>query len=314
MHKLENSYGKCTFDAWHTSAERHGDPDARSKDLRFSRTDTAAADRNLWPVESFRELVERVAFLGSMNKRMTLLYRGQRRDVAPAPVIARDTWTCFGSDEEIGISGAREHYWKELAWVGRRVYEICRSDGFGLPRWRGIRDTREVQWAVIQHYGLWPTPLLDLTSSLRAAASFAVGMEPGSPKAPRTGFVYVAGMPHTTGSISYDLDEQLVLARLQSACPPIAKRPHYQDGFLVGRFPINELADAQGNKSSLINRLVAKFRVWDAGSFWTDDPVMSEAALLPLDDPLLERFLIEFGTDAEQSLRSRAFAAAGGPP
>jgi FRG domain len=302
MYKLESSYGKSTFDVWCK---------ARSSDLRGTRTDTAAADCNVWPVETFRELVERVAFLGSMNKRLTLFYRGQRRDVAPSPVIFRQEWTCFDSDEQLTIGAARPRYWDELQRIGHDVYEICRTEKFGLPRWRGLRDTREVQWAVVQHYQLWPTPLLDLTSSLRAAASFAMGLEAGRSNAPRTGFVYVVGMPHSTGSISYDLDEQLVLARLQSACPPIAKRPHYQDGFLVGRFPIYELTDSHARKSSLINRLVAKFKLSDAGSFWTDDPVMGEPALLPLDDPLLERFRAEFGSAAEGSLRARALTASG---
>jgi hypothetical protein len=300
MHQLESSYGKRTFDVWLRSKQR---------DLRDTMTDTETADGALWAVRSFRELIERVAFLGSMNKRLVLLYRGQRRNVAPGPMIFRDSWICFDSEQRFPIGEARPRYWAELQRIGREVYKICKADDFGLPRWRGLRDTREVQWAVVQHYGLWPTPLLDLTSSLRAAASFAMAFEPGKPDAPRTGFLYVVGVPHTTGSISYDLDEQLVLARLQSACPPIARRPHYQDGYLVGRFPIYDLTDSVARKSSLVNRLVAKFELSDAGSFWTDEQVMPESALLPLDDPLLERFRAAFGGDAKGSLLARASAA-----
>jgi hypothetical protein len=301
MYRLEPSYGKATYDEWVRT---------RPDDLSATRTGPAEADRHLWRVASFHELVECVAFLGSMNKRLTLLYRGQREDVAPSPVIFRDDWTCFGSEERIRIgAGRRRFYWDELDRVGRRVFEICRSAPFGLPRWRGLRDTREVQWAVVQHYGLWPTPLLDLTSSLRAAASFAMGLEEGTPRAPRKGYVHVVGMPATTGSISYDLDEQLVLARLQSACPPVAKRPHYQDGFLVGRFPIYELDAAVAAKSTLTRRLVAKFQLTDRGRFWTDDPVMRASALLPLDDPLLRRFQEEFGDDAKDTLAARASRA-----
>lgn len=306
MHKLDGSYGKASFDAWFES---------RLSDLRTTKTDTVTADRNVWVVASFRDLVERVAFLGSMNKRLTLLYRGQRRDVAPAPVIFRESWSCFDSNEQFTIGPARQHYWDELQHIGQRVYEICGTEAFGLPRWRGLRGTREVQWAVVQHYELWPTPLLDLTSSLRAAASFAMGLEAGSAEAPRAGFLYVVGMPHPTGSISYDLDEQLVLARLQSACPPVAKRPHYQDGFLVGRFPMSDPAgslakmSSLAKRSSLVNRLVAKFKLVDGGAFWGDDPVMGDRALLPQDDPLLERFRTEFGAESPDSLRARALKA-----
>ena len=92
---------------------------------------------------------------------------------------------------------------------------------------------------------------------------------------------------------------------------PIARRPHYQDGYLIGRFPIYDLTDEVARKSSLVNRLVAKFKLSDKGSFWTDEPVMSKPALLPLDDPLLERFRAAFGREAKGSLLARASAASG---
>lgn len=55
----------------------------------------------------------------------------------------------------------RQKYWDALGDVGRRVFEICYEPQLGLPQWRGLRDIREVQWVVIQHYEIWPTPLLD---------------------------------------------------------------------------------------------------------------------------------------------------------
>jgi FRG domain len=295
MYRLEESYGKRTFEIWNAEQPR---------DLRGTQTDTETANRDVWCVASFRDLIEGVAFLGSMNKRLTLFYRGQTRNVDPLPMLFRESWPCFDSGHDFAINTAnRKSYWDALQGLGQHVYKICDSEELGLPRWRGLRDIREVQWAVVQHYQLWPTPLIDLTSSLRAAASFAMDFRRGEPDAPRTGFVYVVGMPHSTGSISYDIDQQLVLARLQSACPPVAKRPHYQEAFLAGRFPIYQLVEGLVEKSSLIRRLIAKFELRDAGQFWNEDfPLVGERALLPDEDPLLERFLAEFGKQGGRSL------------
>ena len=186
----------------------------------------------------------------------------------------------------------------------------------GLPRWRGMRDYREVQWAVIQHYGLWPTPLIDVTSSLRVAASFALGgSEAGA--AEKVGYLLVVGLPHTTGSITFDIDQQLSLARLSSACPPEAKRPHYQDGFLIGRFPIYEVSgDSLIERSNLRRRWVAKFRLVDVGGarsgsrkgrFWDDAfPIVSEEATTPSRDQFRQRLEAEFGPRGSAPVSDRA--------
>jgi hypothetical protein len=289
MYKLDRSYGKKTFETW--------DANHLIEDLKDTQTNPTDANREIWSVSSFRELIEHVAFLGSMNKRLTLLYRGQAVDWDPLPTLLRDSWTCFGSNQRISIdSSSRIEYWDELERIGRRVYEICQVKELGLPRWRGLRDIREVQWAVIQHYGLWPTPFIDLTSSIRVAATLALDFKRGSARNPRYGFLYVVGMPYSTGSITFDIDQQLVLARLHSSCPPIAKRPHYQDGFLAGRFPIYSVADVSRDNATLNNRLIAKFRLKDDGKFWNEDfPMLTQNALLPANDLLLDRFLEEFG-------------------
>jgi hypothetical protein len=299
MYKLDESYGKKTFDTWNGE---------RPRDLGSTQTNPEIANREIWHVSSFRELIENVAFLGSMNKRLTLLYRGQSRDWDPLPTLFRDSWTCFGSDQRFGIDpGRRIQYWNQLERIGGQVYEVCNSKGFGLPRWRGLRNIREVQWAVIQHYGLWPTPFIDLTSSVRAAATFALDFKRGSARNPCSGFLYVVGMPYYTGSITFDIDENLVLARLHSSCPPIARRPHYQEGFLVGRFPMYSVADTSPSESRLVRRLIAKFKLEDTGHFWNEDfPMLGQNALLPADDPLLKRFLEEFGPRSNLPLHTLA--------
>lgn len=91
----------------------------------------------------------------------------------------------------------------------------------------------------------------------------------------------------------------------------MAKRPHYQDGFLVGRFPFmspnpNQIDKDPANVSDLARRLVARIELTDtddepsrlAGQpsgrgFWSSDfPRMSVASLLPTaeNDQLLKAF------------------------
>jgi hypothetical protein len=94
-----------------------------------------------------------------MNKRLTLFFRGQAQDWDPVPALFRDSWSCFGVSERVRLRD-RAGFWKELPQIGQRVYEICRESELGLPRWRGLRDIRETQWSVIQHYGVWPIPLI----------------------------------------------------------------------------------------------------------------------------------------------------------
>lgn len=289
MYQLKRSYGKITYEKW--VAEK-------PKDLRGTETNPEQAINNLWEVKSFRELFDRVAFLTSMNKRLTLFFRGQTSDEwEPLPVLFRHEWRCFDTQEVHTIEGKRENYWNALPDIGQRLYRICKGKDLGLPRWRALRDIREVQWAIIQHYGLWPTPLIDITSSLRIAASFAMDLQQGKRQAPRRGFVFIVGMPSATGSITFDIDQQLCLARLHSACPPVALRPHYQDGYLVGRFPIYSMTDiGVAKKSNLLRRLIAKFLLTDEGTFWDIDfPIIRGDAVYPTNDPLKIRLLEEFG-------------------
>jgi hypothetical protein len=300
MYTLERVYGKVSYETW------EGNPQA--DDLSLTRSTPEQALRDEWEVNSFTELLERVAFLGAMNKRLVLYYRGQTSAHSPICALFRPSWICFGENNvRLSITAAnRLAYWKALEEIGEQVYKICKS--MGLPRWRGLRDIREAQWAIVQHYGIWPTPLLDLTLSLRVAARFAF---PFMGSAKSCGYIFVVGLPDTNGSITADVDQHIVLARLQNVCPPVAKRPHYQEGFLVGRFPFHSPEqfedDKQRDKLNLTRRLIALFKLVDRGGFWDSDfPIMNEASVYPANDPLLARFNEVFGHGGGHSVLERA--------
>jgi FRG domain-containing protein len=300
MRKLEKSYGKQAFDEWGKS---------QPANLRSAQTDPRTADRLYWEVSSFRELLQCVAFLSSMNKRLILFYRGQAHTGAPIPRLFRDSWNCFESARRFTITlESRPKYFDGLRDIGQQLcHVLCDEKRFRVPRQRGLQHTREIQWAIIQHYGLWPTPLIDVTSSLHVAAGFAMEFQDGCSDCPREGFLYVIGMPHSVGSITFNGDEHITLARLQSVCPPIARRPHYQEGFLIGHFPIFTAEGSLKEQSNLTRRLIAKFKLHGKGDFWDKEfPMFPATALLPKDDPLRDRLLREFGYSGAFSVHERA--------
>ena len=136
---------------------------------------------------------------------------------------------------------------------------------------------QEVKWAILQHYGVCDTPLVDLTSSLRVACSFALQHEKAN------GYIFVLGFPYLNGSISYYVDEELLIVKLLSICPPQAVWPYFQDGYLIGTFPtVEPLSSTFG--MDIACRLIAKYRIPRKG-FWNKEfPEISENALFPPND------------------------------
>src|SRR5688500_5087912 len=118
-------------------------------------------------------------------------------------------------------------------------------------------------------------------------------------------------MPPSTDSITIKTDLNIIQARLAAVCPPCAKRPHYQDGYLVGRYP--QTGDGRDlewkvveETSKLERRLVACIPLLNKeGKFWdTNFPIMTKEALMPADDPLKEGFEERFGPNAPESFSS----------
>jgi hypothetical protein len=253
-------------------------------------------------VTSYRELVEVVSFLSVMNKRHMLLFRGQGQKIAPLPVLFRKAWKSPFTEQIFRFDERKydlifDHLNAKLCPA---VCQFLLKEG--VPRPRMLKHYREAVWAVVQHYELWPRPLLDLTPNLRVAASFTLF------EGRRDGFLYVAAMPQSTDSITFSADQQIIQARLAAACPPAAIRAHFQDGYLVGRFPQKEpgrdvgWADVE-DKSNLNRRLAACIPLQNPGgdkSFWDakNFRVMTREALMPEGDPLLSKFRSLFGPDA----------------
>ena len=142
----------------------------------------------------------------------------------------------------------------------------------------------------MQHYDVCPTPLVDITSSLRVACSFALNKNNNE-----CGYIYVLGLPHITSTISVHNEDDLVNLKLLSICPPSATWPHFQEGYLICNFPTDlytdisfvENAASYGVFSEIHDaavRLVAKFKINNDG-FWSNDhKAIPDSALFPDND------------------------------
>ena len=165
---------------------------------------------------------------------------------------------------------------------------------------------RILRWAILQHYEVCPTPLLDVTHSLRIAASFASLVPGKKAKLAKEAYVYALGVPNLSGAITASTEAGLQILRLSSVCPPQAVRPHIQEGYLLGEYPeiagYRDKARYQPYEVDFGLRLVAKF-VFEPASFWKDRnfPRVLQSALYPSanDDPLFK-----LGLEVQKALKA----------
>jgi hypothetical protein len=238
-------------------------------------TVTAIRAASAFPVRSYRQLVQIVAHLASGNRHHTLLFRGQKtdyRDSNGRSVLYPTLFRPEATQKSLRASRLRRRV-AELQFARKRIMQ--NRDALELHA--RLHNHPESPIALLQHYEICPTPYLDVTQSLRVASSIAL-------MGAREGYVYVLAFPHPHASISHFVDHETVLIKLLSVCPYRALRPHFQEGYLVGRYPWNATKDAGDNAA---HRLVAKLHLDDTrGRFWSRGfaPVPTEA-LLPADDP-----------------------------
>ncbi len=214
-----------------------------------------------FPVKTFRELVDEVANVTLSNKSFEMYYRGQTKDYKNNQAIyykARTPKTIIYPSicrPERNEKGALKHSIKKTQ-INKRYEELSKM----IDLVSGKKSYfNEYYYSLFQHYDILPTPLIDITQSLRVAATFAL-------KDSDKGYVYVFGLPYPNQSISYYSDLGIVLIKLQNVVPVDALRPRYQEGYLVGKYPIRP---TKTNGDDLANRMVAKFHVDNSdGKFW----------------------------------------------
>jgi hypothetical protein len=230
-------------------------------------------------VSSYRELLKKIAALSYHNSRFRLLFRGQTRDhVRPGghsslyPSIFRPS----RSGDRRGELKAR--------FAALRVAEELLKQGLSV---RDVHRDQIVRWAILQHYEVVPTPLLDVTRSIQAALSFALAGESDE------GYLFVLAFPHLTGPVSVSIESLTQVIDLSQVCPPAVLRPHFQEGLLVGDYPVVDNAESShGGKGMIGNnfacRLLGKFRLTTC-SRWANEGFLATRndILFPAEDEWL---------------------------
>lgn len=218
-------------------------------------------------VSSYDELVKDIAQLQYHNRQFTLFFRGQTKDhltVDNKSTILAGIFRKKTSEPKLLL----KQRFEELA---DHVKELRKAFNAKTRKFAGthlLNKYEEVSWAILQHYQVCPTPVVDITHSLHVACSFAFeGNTIG-----KTGVVYVLGLPGPMDAISYNTYEELVNIRLLSICPPQAQRPFFQEGYLLGNFPNYRLDDPTRVKQfDPARRIIAKFEIPIANGFWGKD-------------------------------------------
>ena len=234
-------------------------------------------------VRTFEELLINVSRISYYNPKLMLLFRGQQSDGRvkfKGESISSIFPSLYRQLDGKKISPKQRGGRTEL------LEQACKSltDNYKLDGKLDIQRFIEPQWAIIQHYSPElevQTPLADLTQSLEIAATFALFKDQKD-----HGYVFVFGLPHQHGSMSYHIDDRMVSVKLSATCPPPARRPHFQQAFLVGSLPHNDLKRTRSK--NLARRLLAKFRIRKDG-FWSKGfrPVHKDV-LYPKNDRMLE--------------------------
>ncbi len=239
-------------------------------------------------VTSYLELAKKVAELQFLNLDYVLMFRGQAKDY-------RDDKRQTTIKPTLFRPGGRRVSPPNPNTLRRR-FDKMREAGDQLarefataslsPSVERVQRQRIVRWSILQHYEVCPTPLLDVTHSLRMAASFA-SLDNNGDEA----FIYALAIPNLSGAITASAEAGIQVVRLSSVCPPSALRPHLQEGYLLGEYP--EIDDFERKREyphqemDFGRRLIAKFRFNPRDMRKDRDfPVLRRAALYPEPDPL----------------------------
>lgn len=227
-------------------------------------------------VKSYAELSQHIAELACANPDLILFYRGQSIDykvgkiqrTSLLPTLYRNVTAL---DEKYRI--------KKLKIAGEILSNKLRIKH--VQNARVVERKKLIQWSILQHYEVTETPLIDVTQSLRVACSFALLNQ-------REEFVYiyVLGLPYCTNRISVNSEEYLTNIRLISIIPPIALRPYYQEGFLVGEDTYEDDMFAHKEEKDLANRLIYKFKISRKALEEADEKWLDKILLMPDNDQM----------------------------
>jgi hypothetical protein len=226
--------------------------------VRWDKVGLPLASKEGHVVLSYVELLRKVAALSYYNSRFRLLFRGQAKDYRlnirgePAnrsslfPSVLRPV---AGSPRDLLL----EERFSKLSRAEALLAEELGDED--------IRKLRIVRWAILQHYEVCETPLLDVTLALQIALTFATkGSTNGE------GYLFVFAVPQLSGPVSVSTESMTQTVDLSQVCPAEALRPHFQSGVLISDYPEYTTRHETHNRlgfvaNSFACRLLSKFHL-----------------------------------------------------
>lgn len=124
-------------------------------------------------VKSYVELAQKVAALQFLNREHVLLFRGQSTDYRTSANLSTMKPTIFRSRShgKVPSRSALAARFSLLRTAEERLLQRYSAEALlGADR---LARHRLLRWSILQHYDVCATPLLDVSQSLRVAASFA---------------------------------------------------------------------------------------------------------------------------------------------
>jgi hypothetical protein len=209
-------------------------------------------------VRTYKDLVKEIAELSYLNPDFMLFFRGQAIDYKNKS-SSTTLYPSIYREERLTKDELKYKLDVLSAASSLLVDKLEKQRIIGKLE---LKRKKQLQWSILQHYEVSPTPLLDITHSLRVACSFSALNNPNE-----FSYVYILALPYITGRISINSEYDLINIRLLSISPPQALRPFFQEGYLVGT---EYICDEYENKAELDfnRRLLAKYKIPNSESFW----------------------------------------------
>lgn len=232
-------------------------------------------------VNTYAELTDMVAKLAFFNRGYVLFFRGQSEE------------HCLGSDyptiyptyfRKLIRNEADIAQLKNTLFVEQEILMLKNNNR--EPKFHGafsIQKFLHLRWALLQHYNICESPLIDITQSLHVATSFALMDKPRTNEA--KGIIYVLALPWPSKNYHNNTEEEIYLVRLAGIAPPQAKRPYRQEAYAAMSVDVNTKQTSNLERYDLANRLVCKFEINNSPKFWGNvTKPLPESFLAPKED------------------------------
>jgi len=250
------------------------------ENIKSKKMITSIVRGNAIEICSFYDLIMEIAELSYRNPDVMLFYRGQNNNYIKNN-IATLYPTIYRATDKSNIN----FDFKVLNEASLKLIAALKADErIDLEELKEIRKIKLLQYSILQHYEVCKTPLLDLTQSIKVACSFAILNNEKN-----IGYIYVLGLPYINGRISVDSEEYITNVRLLSISSSAAKRPFFQEGYLVQtEFTSDIENNIKMDELDFNRRLLAIYKFKNDQQFWGEERPISENALYPNDDIMKE--------------------------